>query len=74
MIGECPASFIDPTSAELVASIQLASNVREATGEHPLPPVNMWPVRLIDIARIVHTEGIKQNNSCFKAEQSERER
>ena len=74
MIGECPVSFISPDSAELVASIQLVSNVREATGENPLPPVKTWPVTLIDAARIVRTEGIKENNECFKAEQSERNR
>ena len=72
-IAECPVSYMSDESVELAASLVLARQVREATGENPLPPVPQWPVRLIDAARLIHIEGIKVHNACFEAEQSERE-
>jgi hypothetical protein len=73
-IDECPVSYISADSAELAGSLELARQVREATGESPLPPVNRWPARLIDAARLVSIERIKEHNACGEAEAQERER
>lgn len=61
-------------STELAASLMLARQVREATGENPLPSVKLWPVRLIDAARLLHVEQIKEHNARIEAEDGERER
>jgi hypothetical protein len=73
-IAECPVSYITARSSELVGSLEIARQVREATGESPLPPVTEWPVRLIDAARLVNVEGIKEHNACLEVEHHERER
>jgi hypothetical protein len=71
-IDECPVSYISGWAAEVVSSLELSRQVREATGENPLPPVHLWPVRLIDVARIISIEKIKESNARFEAEQAER--
>jgi len=72
-ISECPVSFLSPLSVEVVSSLETARQLREATGENPLPPVRSWPVRLLDAQRLIHIEGIKTHNARIEAEQSERE-
>jgi len=73
-IEECPVSYISSLSAELAGSIDIMNQVREATGENPLPPVIEWPVRLLDASRLVNVERIKEHNSRLEAEHEERER
>jgi hypothetical protein len=71
-IAECPVSYMSPENAEIVASLELARQVREATDESPLPPVKQWPVTLIDAARIIAVENIKDHNARIEAEEDER--
>ena len=62
-----------PESTELAASIEAARQIREATGENPWPPVNTWPVRLLDSTRLISIESIKIHNARAEAEAHERE-
>lgn len=66
-------SYISPLSAELVGSLDLARRVREGCGGSPLPPVDTWPVKLLDAARVMNVESIKEHNARIEAEADERE-
>ena len=70
---ECPVSYVSPAVAELAGALEMARRAREATGENPLPPVKRWPVRLLDAARLIHIEGIREHNARIEAEARERE-
>lgn len=72
-IDECPVSYISPWAAELVGSLEVARQVREAIGENPLPPANRWPVRLLDAARLVNVESIKEEGARNLKEFEERD-
>lgn len=72
-IDECPVSHISPWAAEVVASLALNTQVRDATGESPLPSVKLWPAKFVDAARICEVERIKEHNARIEAEASERE-
>lgn len=73
-IDECPVSYVSAWAAELAGSLEVMRQVREATGENPLPSVNRWPVRLLDAARLVNIERIKENNARMEMEHEERDR
>ena len=63
--------MIDPRR-DVDVYLELARQVREATDESPLPPVKQWPVTLIDAARIIAVEDIKEHNARLEAEEDER--
>jgi hypothetical protein len=56
---------------ELICCLENARQVREATGENPLPPVRKWPVALIDAAKITWQERVREHNARVTAESEE---